>query len=254
MTAGKHAVSLADRAKVWKWQVAHRTVLGEALLQSGHDDLSHAAFAEAEAIRAQNDPKFPTLASVEGFRYCELLLRVLEVAAIAVQLGTRSEELSFSESSTYDSVISRAKAAAQYDAHEGRLLAKALDHLVLGRAQLYRAIISHKSMDGATQRLEDAVLGLRDAGHDWLLPLGLVSRAWLRSFNDPTRCNADLREAWVVAERSGMRLYMADILLLRALALHDKKALRQARSVIRSCGYGRREVELAHIATASRAW
>ena len=62
--------------------------------------------------------------------------------------------------------------------------------------------------------------GLRRAGDTTGLPLGLLTRAWLRSLEGtrtgPESAQGDLDEAWEIAERGPMKLFMADIHLHRA--------------------------------------
>ncbi|WP_107803241.1 hypothetical protein [Nitrosomonas oligotropha] len=89
------------------------------------------------------------------------------------------------------------------------------------------------------------------------LPRGLLTRAWLRFLEGkrtgPESAQADLDEAWEIAERGPMRLYMADIHLHRARLFFrettypwDSPAtdLAAARKLIEQCGYGRRKEEL----------
>jgi hypothetical protein len=56
---------------------------------------------------------------------------------------------------------------------------------------------------------------------------------------------ADLDEAWEIAERGPMPLFMADIHLYRARLFGDLAALAAARQLIEKHGYGRRLPELA---------
>jgi hypothetical protein len=62
---------------------------------------------------------------------------------------------------------------------------------------------------------------------------------------DPDAAKADLDEAWQIAERGGMRLHMADILLHRARLFRDRVALEAAARLIEETGYHRRDEELA---------
>jgi hypothetical protein len=114
------------------------------------------------------------------------------------------------------------------------------------------------------------VAGLRRAGQQDELPRGLLTRAWLRFLeNNPTgpeSAQADLDEAWEIAERGPLRLHMADILLHRARLFGRARAvsgqlsvvsgqqypwespeadLEAAGKLIHDCGYHRRGEELA---------
>lgn len=57
--------------------------------------------------------------------------------------------------------------------------------------------------------------GFGRAGTQDVLPRGLLTRAWLRyltgACTGPESAQADLDEAWEIAERGPMRLFMADI-------------------------------------------
>ena len=61
------------------------------------------------------------------------------------------------------------------------LLTVAFDHLTLGRAALYAAILEGASLDPCHASLQHAVAGLRRAGATTYLPRGLLTRAWLRN-------------------------------------------------------------------------
>ena len=100
----------------------------------------------------------------------------------------------------------------------------ALDHLTLGRAALYAAI------SATLQRLPTSKPPAPNWTPPWpasaapasstYLPLGLLTRAWLRFLTGartgPESAQEDLDEAWEIAERGPMRLFMADIHLHRA--------------------------------------
>jgi hypothetical protein len=101
------------------------------------------------------------------------------------------------------------------------------------------------------------VSGLRRAGTVEFLVLGLLTRAWLRSLTGqatgPDSARSDLDEAWEIAERGPMPLFLADIHLYRArLFFRDKPYpwqspqhdLAEARRLIVKHGYLRRKEEL----------
>ena len=96
----------------------------------------------------------------------------------------------------------------------------ALDHLTLGRAALYAAVLSSdtaalSSFSLPTSHLSQSVSGLRRAGQSDELPKALLTRVWLRSLTSewtgPERAQSDLDEAWEIAKRGSMRLFLADI-------------------------------------------
>ena len=157
--------------------------------------------------------------------------------------------------------------------HIKDLLTIALDHLTLSRAALYAAILDGNSLDQldpCRESLQHAVDGLRRAGSQDHLPRGLLTRAWLRfligarTSDDSTQ--SDLDEAWEIAERGPMPLFIADILLHRARLFglsKDRPAsypwtspqddLTEARRLIEKHGYWRRKEELEDAEAAARA-
>jgi len=160
------------------------------------------------------------------------------------------------------------------------LLEIALDHLTLGRAALYAGVLEgraelplHPNFPDAQQRvsaeddwsiarheLDATVAGLRRAGQQFMLPNGLLTRAWLRFLTGvrtgPESAQEDLDEAWEIAERGPMKLFLADIHLHRARLFFREKEypkawispqadLAAAEKLIKDCGYHRRDEELA---------
>jgi hypothetical protein len=130
------------------------------------------------------------------------------------------------------------------------LLDIALNHLTLARATLYKADFA-----AAHQHSTAAVDGLRAAGRADYLPIGLLTRAWLLCLSgDETDGRADLEEAWEIAERGPMPLFLADVLLTRARLFRDRGALAEARRLIERHGYHRRDEELADAEEAAAGW
>jgi len=104
-------------------------------------------------------------------------------------------------------------------------------------------------------QFDESINLLRKSGELWSLAAGLVARAeyvgWL---GECSRVQSDLDEAWEIAERSPMRLLMADIHLHRARLFFREKPypwnspqdnLAAAEKLITDCGYHRRDQELA---------
>ena len=153
------------------------------------------------------------------------------------------------------------------------LLTIALDHLTLGRAALYEAILDGSSLAPCHASLQHAVDSLRRSGNMDNLPLGLLTRAWLRSLTGAhtgaESAQSDLNEAWEIAERGPMPLFLADIHLHRA-RLFGRPApgaigeqypwespaadLAAARALIMKHGYLRRLEELEDAEAAARNW
>jgi len=139
------------------------------------------------------------------------------------------------------------------------LLTIALDHLSLGRAHLLAA---QRGTGGdlaqATTHLTQAVDGLRRAGHQDYLPLGLLARAALHLHNGALdRAHKDLAEALSLAQRCGLRLHLAGAhLAYGRLHLAEgrtelaRRALEAAGGIVTATGYHRRDGELAELSEA----
>ncbi len=138
------------------------------------------------------------------------------------------------------------------------LLDIALDHLTLGRALLYEAILAGTSLDPCRASLDQAVSGLRCAGTTHHIPRSLLSRAWLRFLSGVSTgsdsAQHDLDEAWEIAVCGPMKLFLADIHLHRARLFFREPTypwnspaadLAAAEMLIHDCGYHRRNEELA---------
>jgi tetratricopeptide (TPR) repeat protein len=150
---GRQSVELADRSGDEFMRMASRANhVADVLHQEGQAEEAAAAFREAEALHKEQFD-CPFLNSVQGFRYCDLLLELGEVQEV------------------------RTRAAEVIKWEGGVLLSIALDNLSLGRAWLLQAGAGD---DGrAADFLQRAVDGLRQAGDISQLPRGLLARAEL---------------------------------------------------------------------------
>jgi tetratricopeptide (TPR) repeat protein len=253
VAAGEESVALADRSGGAFQRMANRTTLADALHQAGRWEESAAAFRAAEAIRAERRPQYPRLYSLGGFWYCDLLLARAEpeggsgLGAVGARYREACEEVR--------KRASEAISTGKQDA-TAPVLDFALHDLSLGRAHLGLALtapVAPRDLRPAAEHLDRAVDGLRQAGTEDHLPQGLLARAALRRLaSDFPAAAADLREAQEIAERGSMRLHEADAHLEWTrlhLATGDSAAARrhldQVAELVRDCGYGRREREVA---------
>ncbi len=274
----EQSVDLADRSGDAFQRYSKRETLADALHQAGRRDDALIRFREAEAMQAEDQPAYPLLYSLGGFRYCDRLLAGAERAAWQtggagaprsdpLPQGQRGPELCRE--------VERRAAQTLLVAEQNNLsmLTIALDHLTLSRAGFYRTILERPGLgwpgrerSGASgapagsatldpaSEIEQAVDGLRRAG--WLdyLPRGLLTRAWLRCRSgDAGGARTDLDEAWEIAERGPMPLHQADVQLHRARLFGDRQALAEARRLIEKHGYGRRLGELADAEAVAEA-
>jgi len=232
----RQSVDLADRSDDAYRRMYSRTTLADALHQVGRPPEAEAAFRQAEEIQKAWQPEFPLLYSLPGFRYCDLLLG----------------------QGKYREVQSRASQTLEWMRTDPNAptLTIALEHLSVGRAHLLQA-----QQEGtndfcqAVAYLEWTVDGLRQAGHQQYLPLGLLARAELRWVTGtPDQARADLEEALSIATRGGMRRHEADCYLEYArlyLACGEKEKAREslakAKGMIEEMGYHRRDGEVAEL-------
>lgn len=262
----EQSVTYADRSGDEFQRTSKRTRLADALHQAGRRDEALACFREAEQMQAERQPEYPLLYSVQGFQYCDLFLAAPERAAWQtgkLEVGSRNLELI----EACREVSQRAAKMFEWRVPSDTLLDIALDHLTLGRAALYAAILEPSAIRDAQASIESAVTGFRRAGTTHYLPRALLTRAWLRSLTGvpvgPDSAQEDLDEAWEIAERGAMKLHQADIHLYRARLFGLRNAdggwrsgveypwespehdLAEAERLINACGYHRRDEELA---------
>lgn len=310
----EQSVTYADRSGDAFQRMGRRTTHADALHQAGRRGEAETRFREAEQMQAERQPDYPLLYSAQGFQYCDLLLAAPERAAWQVTFN--------SSFIPHPSSVPACRAVAQRVAQTltwvtGRLglLDEALDHLTLGRAALYAAILERSAafmplqrpkesaapndderrsdlkvaLQTAHRELDAAVAGLRSAASQDHIPRGLLTRAWCsfaeasffaRATNDESAPKLggdeqetarllssgreDLDEAWEIAERGPMKLFLADIHLYRARLFGSRNPevgsaneagqypwespaadLAAAEKLINDCGYHRRDEELA---------
>ncbi len=298
----EQAVSYAERSGDGFQRMGKRTTLADARYQAGRRAEAEALFEEAERMQAEDQPGYPLLYSLAGFRYCDLLLGEAERAAGAVlwagippakagpgHAGSARPPASASgdPAEACRAVAARANKMFEWRVPGDPLLDIALDHLSLGRAVLYAAVLAGPGDAGAggplpaaatssppldresaARELDAAVAGLRQAGTQDHFPRALLSRAWQRALagalTGADSAQGDLDEAEDIAARGPMPLFQADIRLYRARLFHaatpypwpggPRADLAEARRLIEKHGYGRRLPELADAEAAAKLW
>ena len=183
-------VDFADCSGDTFHKMSKRTTQADALHQAGRLEEAEDLFREAEDIQREYQPEYPLLYSLQGYQYCDLLL-------------ARGK---------FDDVFERAKKFFEWRVPEDSLLTIALDNLSLGRAYL---MIADRDGTGdyadAKIHLDRAVDGLRQAGTQEHLLLGLLARAGFnRLRSDYDAVHRDLEETMELATRCGMRLHETD--------------------------------------------
>ncbi len=238
--AGK-SVDLADKSGDAFQRMARRTALAAARHALGLREEAAKLFEEAELMQKEMQRAYPLLYSLRGFQYCDLLLDQGRHADVR---GRAAQTLAWVLKANID------------------LLSIALDHLTLGRAHLLAAQCgAAHDIAQAASHLAASVDGLRRAGTQHMLPLGLLARAALHTH---TRAFAfarkDLAEALTLATRCSFRLHECDAHLAYArLALAEGTPaaalphLDKARALITATGYHRRDEGARRPRTRPRA-
>ncbi len=240
----RQSVDYADQSEDLFMRMYNHTTHAEALHQARQHDEALALFQEAEQIQQDRQPEYPHLYSLQGFRYCDLLLAQGKTAK----------------------VLERATQTLEWAQQQGTLLLDiALDQLTLGRAHLQLAFLlspagrrtgDERHLQQAKNWLNQAVDGLRESGNQDDLPRGLLARAaYYRQTDNFTAAHKDLQEVFEIAERSGMRLFLTDyhlemVRLLRAENKPENDAqthIEKAAKLIEETGYHRRDGALAEL-------
>ncbi len=244
------SVSFADRSSDTFFKLASRAGQASKLHQAGNQGEALTLFSIAERMQAEWRPAFPRLYSLQGFLHCDLLLSDAERAAgrghgVAIDLERHLKVIREVEGRG-------AAALAVVLDGSNNLFDISLNHLVLGRAMLFKALLEGADPEPARAGIEQAVDGFRRAVRQDHLPKALLTRAWLLFLEgNPAAARADLAEAQEIAERGPMPLFLADIALYRGRLFGDRAALAEARRLIEKHGYGRRLEELADAEEAS---
>ncbi len=253
---GRQSVELADRSGDAFQRLLKRTTWADALHQAGRREESAAAFREAEALQTESQPEYHWLYSLQGFRYCDLLLGQAEPEDGSGLDGLADHP---EAAERFREVVGRAGQTLEWAQKGGlSLLTIALDHLTLGRAHhglAQTALSEHERAVAAAasvEHLNRAVDGLRQAGQEILLPRGLLARAAYRRLrSDFDTAEADLTEVLEIAERGPMRFFESDAHLelfrLRRDQRRSEEArrhLERARVLVAETGYLRRAREV----------
>jgi tetratricopeptide (TPR) repeat protein len=167
----RRSAAYADRSKNAFERILSYTALADALHQSANRDESLELFRRAEFIQARREPNYPLLYSIQGYGYCKALL----------DQGDRAE------------VARRVSITLHWAEDRNWLLSIGHDHLTFGRAHLEN---SRESID----HLDKAVDYMRSSGFLEYLPRALLARGRAE----------DIEEAYRIASRCGMGLYLKD--------------------------------------------
>jgi tetratricopeptide (TPR) repeat protein len=271
------AVATAEKSVAYADQSGDRfqMISGHAL----HAILLHAAgqreeaerqFADAEDRQRQRQPAYPLLYSGQGYGYCDLLLAKGKWAS-ARDRATKILEWEIESDSLVDRGLVR---LALGRAHLGMMLGNILTQ--------QEADTTHCDACATQVRLSEAIERLQGASQLQEVPRALLARAaFRRSVGDWNGAARDLDEVEEIAEPGPMRLYLCDMAFEHArlafsrieafaplnglidgspprpepsgaeesakLAEEARANLANARELIESCGYHKRDEELAEL-------
>lgn len=234
----QQCVNFADLSGNGFERDSKRTVLADILHNAGKYKEAETLFIEAESMQTERLPGHPYLYSVQGFRFCDLLLSL-----------RRYQE---AENRAFQSLHKKSKP-------DGRLLDIALDKLSLGRSLMLQS--QEKESDDFSQveeYLKQAVEDFRNANTQHHLPRGLLAQAALyRLQHKFVKAWNNLEEMREIAERGDMRLYLADYYLEAGrLCLNEgkhedaRKHHNTAKTMIDEMGYHRRDKEVEELKAA----
>lgn len=122
LASARLAVDFADRDGNWSYRSAACTTLAVAVHQAGDVAEARRLFEDAERLRARSFPQSPTLNSVPGYHYCDLLL----------DLGLTADVFRHSRSGTFeliDEALDRLTLARVGSAEASRYLDQAIEYL-----------------------------------------------------------------------------------------------------------------------------
>ena len=263
------AAGYAERARDRAQMVVAKTTQGTALVAAGAWRKAEGLFGDAERLQHQYDPQHPLLFTGRGYQYCDLIIsqgrpaEARDRATQTLEIARRNNWILFIALDTL--TLGRA--------HRGLALLRPASGPSPEPASV--------DVDAASARFDEAVAGLRGAGQNGHVARGLIARsAFRRSIGDWGGAARDLDEAHEFAEPGPMRLFLCNIALERAQlalarreafaplgglagahpppvspdaaaasALRDeaRKQLDMARKLISTCGYHRRDEELAEL-------
>jgi tetratricopeptide (TPR) repeat protein len=273
MQTAEQAVIYADRGNYPFWTIICRVAYALALFAYGKREEAERLFIEAEQRQQNWRPTLPLLHSLQGYRYCDLLLSKRNYAA------------------AHD----RATNAVDIANRNHWLVDIALDTLTIGRARLGLALEMagspsqevRDSLHVARAKLDAAADSLAVAGmFEHIIPGRLARAVFRRSIGDWHGAGRDLDEIEEIAEPGPMKLYLCDMALERVRlvfariegfapldGLIDNNApkpqlpsdadienlkgdaaeqLMMAADYIKTCGYRRRDEELAELQAVLR--
>jgi tetratricopeptide (TPR) repeat protein len=274
MTA-RQSVTYADRSNGEIEMIRQRATHANALHAAGQYEKAARLFEDAELRQEKRQSEYPLLYSVQGNWYCDLLLAQ---GKYGVARGRAKQTLEWVSPRGYPLDIGL----------DALTLSRASFGLTI-RSIASQGFTEHVRDEAseASRCFEQAVDNLRGAGQNDHTPRGLLARAaFRRSIGDWGGTARDLDEVEEIAEPGPMKLFLCDMALERArlafarieafaplnglidesspkprapdaaettrLEQDATKQLSIAADYIKSCGYHRRDEELAELQAVMR--
>ena len=201
MATAKQSVAHADRGGDEFQMMAIRTTHADVVHAAGRRDEAE-AFADAERRQKKRKPDYPLLYSVQGYRYCDLLLAEGDCVAVRERAAQTLEW----ESRRFRCSIVLSCAGTRPRASGARAATGSLTKVSRGARRRAHC----------PRPLDEAVDGLRAAGKSHHYPAASHRAAFRRSVGDWDGAARDLDEVEEIAEPGPMRLYLCDMALERA--------------------------------------
>lgn len=276
VATAEQSVAHADRSGDEFQMTSKRTTHADALHSAGRREDATQAFADVERRQKEWQPEYPLLYSLQGYQYCDLLLGRGD-HTVARDRASQTVKWVRQHGSLLDIAL------------DTLTLGRA--DLGLALMAVSANQISAATRDDALTaraRLDESVDGLRAAEQSDNVPRGLLARAaFRRGVGDWGGAARDLDEAEEIAEPGPMWLYLCDMALERArlafslieafaplngllenddppkpavpsaeriagLKSEAEKQLTIAADLIETCGYHRRDEELAELQSVLR--
>ncbi len=249
LEVGNESVSFADACGDRHQMIAERAAVAVTYHYLGKPGEAEALFRRSEELQAKLTPQHPKLFALRGYHYSVFLLDQGKYAEV---VGRGEETILWLQR----------KEVEGYGPVD-----LPLEHLALGLAKLHGGA-GHGSrqerITAAKPHLEEALAGLRRAGRNDFLPLGLLARSqFLREVAEEAasaeeraaqfgRAEEYLDEVEQICTKVQMSIYLLDCHLERAqvrLARTDgvesaRGSLHEARKILTSCPYFRRSAHL----------
>jgi tetratricopeptide (TPR) repeat protein len=262
------SVVLSDQSFDWRARRRDRAILANSLHYAGKHLDSCVLFSEAESIQMKNQPYYPQLFSVGGFRYWEFMLSDAECTSWQIVLNPKLEySIRHRKAFNYCNDVSlRAHRVLSWykSGGWGAILDYGFAFETIGRVTLLQTLLqtvrssltpsNSSDLPTAKEYVQSALDAVRRSGATHHIPRTLILQSWLHFLvGDKVTALSDINEAWDIAERGPRRLHMADIHLYRARLFFREKHypwkspqedLAAAEKLINECGYHRRDEEL----------